>query len=319
MWEGMAVAERFDRYQERCLYDPEIGFYATGGRAGRRDADFITSPEVGPLFGTVLAGAITRWWRDAGQPDDWTVAEAGCGRGALAASIIRNIEPAVPLHYVGVERSAALRATAVELLGNGASVVGELPDRADVIVANELLDNLPVRIIERTPSGWSEVYVPDGLEPTDLVLDVDVPVGTRLPVLDAAYRWVADARCRADRVVAFDYAVATTSELADRTWLRTYAGHGRGSDPFVAPGSVDITVDVAVDQLPEPTSVSTEAEFLVHWGIDDLVDEGRRIWTERAHLGDLEAVRARSRIGEAEALCDPAGLGGFLVLEWVRP
>ena len=46
------------------------------------------------------------------------------------------------------------------------------------------------------------------------------------------------------------------------------------------------------------------------------MDEGRRTWQERAHLGDLEAVRARSRITEAEALLDPTGLGAFQVLEW---
>lgn len=311
------MSERFDRYQERCLYDPGIGFYASGGRAGRRDADFITSPEVGPLFGTVVARALAQWWREAGEPDPWTVVEVGAGRGALAASIIRNIDPEVPLRYTCVERSASLRVTAAELLGDGVAVVGELPDQADVILANELLDNLPVRIIKRTASGWAELFVPEALEPTDLALDVDVAVGTRLPVLDAARDWVAVARSGAGRVVAFDYGVRTTAELVDRTWLRTYAGHDRGSDPFVAPGSVDITVDIAADQLPEPTSVSTQAEFLDRWGIDHLVEEGRRIWAERAHLGDLQAVRARSRVGEAEALCDPDGLGAFLVLEWV--
>jgi SAM-dependent MidA family methyltransferase len=120
-------------------------------------------------------------------------------------------------------------------------------------------------------------------------------------------------------VVAFDYGVRTTAELLDRQWLRTYAAHGRGTDPTVEPGTVDITVDVPVDQLPAPTDVSTQADALRRWGIEDLVEEGRRIWTERVHLGDLAAVRARSRVTESEAVLDPTGLGGFLVLEWVRP
>ena len=60
----------------------------------------------------------------------------------------------------------------------------------------------------------------------------------------------------------------------------------------------------------------SQAEFLAAHGIDELVAEGRRVWQERAHLGDLEAIRARSRVGEAEALTDPAGLGAFHVLEW---
>jgi hypothetical protein len=195
-------------------------------------------------------------------------------------------------------------------------VAAELPARADVIVANELLDNLPVRIVERTAEGWAEVWVPDQLRPTDLHLDVDVGVGTRLPVFAAATAWVDDARRRAGRVVAFDYGVRTTAELADRTWLRTYTAHGRGTDPYAPAGSVDVTVDVAFDQLPAPGSIATQADRLRAWGIDDLVEAGRRIWTERAHLGDLAAVRGRSRVREAEALLDPAGLGAFLVADW---
>ena len=74
---------------------------------------------------------------------------------------------------------------------------------------------------------------------------------------------------------------------------------------------------VAVDQLPSPTTDRSQADFLAAHGIGALVDEGRRIWAERAHLGDLEALRGRSRIAEAEALTDPAGLGAFRVLEWV--
>ena len=59
---------------ELALYDPEHGFYTAGGQAGRR-GDFITSPEVGPLFGLVVSRAIDRCWDDLGQPDDFTVVE----------------------------------------------------------------------------------------------------------------------------------------------------------------------------------------------------------------------------------------------------
>jgi len=64
------------------------------------------------------------------------------------------------------------------------------------------------------------------------------------------------------------------------------------------------------------TRVRTQAELLADLGIDDLVAQGRRIWDERAHAPDVEALRARSRIREAEALTDPEGLGAFVVLEW---
>ncbi|HCV33491.1 MAG TPA: hypothetical protein DGF10_02395, partial [Acidimicrobiaceae bacterium] len=109
------------------------------------------------------------------------------------------------------------------------------------------------------------------------------------------------------------------AELAARPvgeWVRTYRGHDRGGPPVDAPGSQDVTVEVAVDQLPPGAVSSTQADFLRHHDIGDLVEAGSRLWEKRAHLGDLDALRARSRISEAEALLDPSGLGGFTVLEW---
>jgi len=73
---------------------------------------------------------------------------------------------------------------------------------------------------------------------------------------------------------------------------------------------------VPIDQLPEPDAVRTQSQFLQRWGIDELVAEGRRIWTEQSARPGLEAMRMRSRISEAEALLDPDGLGSFLVAEW---
>jgi SAM-dependent MidA family methyltransferase len=247
----------------------------------------------------------------------------------LASTILRSLDEqelasAGAVRYVCVERSESLRAEAHELLGSRAEVRADPPrEVADgLVIANELLDNLPIRIVERTAAGWSESFVEDGAEvlgPTDLAPGIDVAPGTRLPVHQAAASWVraACASLRRGRVIAFDYGVERTAELVDRSWLRTYHGHARGSDPFADPGSRDITVDVAFDQLPTPSALRTQAEFLRSWGIDDLVEEGRRVWHERAHLGDLAAIRARSRVTEADALLDPAGLGAFLVAEWV--
>jgi hypothetical protein len=59
-----------------------------------------------------------------------------------------------------------------------------------------------------------------------------------------------------------------------------------------------------------------QADWLRAHGIDQLVEDGRAVWRERAAIGDLAALRARSRVGEAEALLDPEGLGAFSVLEW---
>ena len=69
------------------LYDPDAGFYGVGGGAGR-SRDFLTSPEVGPLFGAVMARAIDSWWDELGRPDPFVVIEGGAGTGALAEAVL---------------------------------------------------------------------------------------------------------------------------------------------------------------------------------------------------------------------------------------
>ena len=328
---------RVDEFVERALYDAERGFYETGGRAGRRDATFLTSPEVGPLFGAVLARALDTWWDAAGRPGEWTVVDAGAGPGTLARAILAA-EPACAgvLRLVNVERAAAqrrLHPAPAESFGNESAQnrsrtdetstdrlpsnqsAATLPRAADVIIANELLDNLPFGLLERTAQGWLEVHVgPDGATRPDTG-------GPRVPVAAASAAWVADARRRLNpggRLVCFDYA-DTTAALAARPWtdwVRAFADQEQVEDPFVLPGSRDVTVVVPHDQLPPPTRSSTQAEWLEAHGIADLVAAGRRHWEAHAAQPDLAAMRMRSRVTESEALLDPAGLGAFWVGEW---
>ena len=311
--------ERFDAYMERCLYGPD-GFYRVHGVAGRGRGDFITSPEVGPLFGAVLANALDAWWEAAGKPGSWTVYDVGCGPNTLLRSI-RRARPAGerPWRLVGVDRVVPHRPERVD---DGIERLTELPDdlRGSVVVANELLDNLPVRIVEHTTAGhWFEVHVDGGAEvlrATDARLDI--PPGTRAPLLSAAAGWCRSILDRGPaHICLVDYGVETTVELAMRGgWLRTYRHHRRGHDPLVEPGRWDITVDVAVDQLPAGATVETQAEFLRRWGIDGLVDEGRCHWADNAAAPDLNAIAMRSRISEAAALTDPDGLGSWLVVHY---
>lgn len=322
------MIERFDDYVDRCLYDTEHGFYATRGEAGGARGDFVTSPEVGPLFGAVFARYLDGVWDDLGQPTPFTVVEAAAGRGALAKAILAA-EPRcrASLRYVTVERSARLRDAQRQLLGDTVTIAASLADVEPgfdgVVIANELLDNLAFRLVVRSDGGWDEVFVDDGV-PVLAELDdhslvrVDAPLGTRVPICQQAHAWVQAAldRIGRGRVLIVDYGVESTTDLIGREWLRTYRGHDRGGDPFESPGHTDITIDVPFDQLPAGSNITSQAEFLRGWGIDDLVDEGRRVWQERAHLGDLTAIRARSRVTEAEALLEADGLGAFLVAEW---
>ena len=312
-------SERFDHYVDRCLYGPD-GFYATTGSAGRRGGDFLTSPEVGPLFGAVLARAVVDAWERLGRPSPFTVYDVGCGPGTLLRTVSLaldelDVETRPPLDLVGVDR-----------VGSAGADRPNLPDDLtnSVVVANELLDNLPFRVVERTDDGsLAELYVADGAErlaPTDLapVGAIDLPIGTRAPVLEEADRWVrAVLAARPALLLVIDYGAPTTAELAARGgWLRTYREHHRGHDPLAGPGSSDITTDVAWDQLPAPHRLETQADFLHRLGVEDLVEAGRRYWHDHAARPDLRAMRMRSRVSEAEALLDPTGLGAWWVATW---
>ena len=320
-----------------ALYDPTHGFYRHGGAAGRR-RDFITSPEVGPLFGQLVARALDQWWSALGEPDPFVVAEAAAGRGTLARSVLRA-EPVClgALDYLLVETSPMLRAEHTDLTSadSGARRVrsgAALPEYAHVVFANELLDNLPTRILEVDDHGGCRelaVAHDDGelipvsldtppIPPALAAVIAGLAPGTFVPWADDAASWVSTVRETADLLVVVDYG-ETTAALANRPnagWLRSYRNQTRVDDLFAAPGSADITVDVPIDQLPEPATVLRQAEWLEGLGIDDLVEDARTTWHERAAIGDLAAIRARSAIGEAEALCDPDGLGGFHVLVW---
>lgn len=334
----------FDEYVDHALYAPGLGFYASGGGAGRR-RDFLTSPEVGPLFGTVLARALDAWWDDLGRPDRYVVVEAGAGPGTLARAVLAA-EPrcAGALELVLVEEAEVQWAThpAGVTSRRDLPLPGELGPGPVVVVANELLDNLPFGLVEMTEVGWCEVGVgATGGNTNAHLVEVLIPlearraawcrgqagseaeVGARLPVQAAAAAWLDAALGIAGggRVVVFDYA-STTKAMAHRPWtdwVRTYAAHSRGGHPLADPGRCDITVEVAVDQLATvavPDIDRAQADFLSAHGLAELVEEGAAIWHAAGASGGLWAIAGRSRVSEAAALTDLAGLGAFRVLEW---
>ncbi len=366
----------FDHFVEAALYDETDGFFARGQGAGRAGADFVTSVEVGPLFGALIAEALDRFWTELGRPDPFFVVEAGAGRGRLAADILRAEPACAPaLRYVLVERSPALRAAQRELLtvepfedaigpvlpsiadepieyvpttGPIVTALDELPavGFTGVLLANELLDNLPFVIAERGDGKWREVRVgetdgafhevvlpasPEVERSASLAAgDADVPDGARIPVPVGVHDWIRRAGLVVDHgmLLVVDY-LATAAELVERGidgWLRTYRHHDRADSPLQDPGSRDVTIDVPLEDLLRVTSAAgfetmehhTQADWLRELGIDRLVDVARAAWDERAHVGDLEALAHRSRVGEGAALVDPAGLGAHRVVIFRR-
>ena len=360
---------------EAALYDPDGGFFARARGAGRAGGDFLTSVEVGSLFGALVARAADAWWDQLGQPDPFLVVDAGAGRGQLARDVLRA-EPrcAAALRYVLVERSDGLRAIQAEHLplepaelvlgpadppepdeepvairGSGPMLTAleELPagPAIGVVFANELADNLPFRIVERTAEGWNEIRVAvaeatssapafseiafpaeEGLATLAdrLVEGHDVSVGARLPVPTALSEWFRSAAglLRRGVIAIIDYA-APIEELGSRGqagWLRTYQGQRRGGSPLDIPGCQDITADVPVEAIRRAAaaaglsvlSETTQAEWLRSLGLEEMVEEARAAWHGRS-VNDLAALAARSRVHEADALLDPAGLGAHRV------
>ena len=321
----------FSEYMQLALYG-EGGFYTTGGRAGRRGGDFITSPEVGPLFGTVIARALDAWWKELGSPSRFDVVECGAGPGTLARSILAaQPECADAMQYVAVEISASQRALHPQSVESRET----MPDGpiTSVILANELLDNLPFRLFVFDGS-WMEAFVSQAsggqfvevLHTPDVVpssLPQTAPLGARAPIQDAAASWVSDCLSKLDngRLLLFDYCSASTADIALtpwREWLRTYRDQGRGTHYLTDPGSQDITTQVMLDQLPTGFTSLTQADFLKQWDIEDLVREGNTYWESMKHAPDVTAMKMRSRSSEATSLADSSGLGSFNALSWQK-
>jgi SAM-dependent MidA family methyltransferase len=235
------------------------------------------------------------------------------------------------MHYVAVEISASQRA----LHPRGVESRETMPDGpiTGVILANELLDNLPFRLFVFDGS-WMEAFVSQAsggqfvevLRTPDVVpscLPQTAPLGSRAPIQDAAASWVRDCLSKINngRLLLFDYCSVSTSEISLtpwREWLRTYRDQGRGTHYLTEPGSQDITAQVILDQLPSGFSAATQADFLQKWGINDLVREGSDYWESMKNAPDVAAMKMRSRTSEAKSLTDSSGLGGFNSKSWKK-
>ena len=118
-------------------------------------------------------------------------------------------------------------------------------------------------------------------------------------------------------MIVADYGRTRSEDVS----VRTYSEHADAGDPLRNLGGKDITIDVDFEALQHRVrtadSLQSQEAWLLGHGIEDLVAEGKSMWEQGVAAGSLDAIRGLSRAREVEALCDPLGLGGFFVAEWV--
>jgi SAM-dependent MidA family methyltransferase len=326
----------FAQFMESALYDPDGGFFegeATDGTIGA-DGDFVTSPHVSPLFGTLLAHLVEDVRSLLGNPGPFTVVEVGAGDGTLARALAEGL--AGPAELLLVERTARHRAPLAALAGSlpvpaqVASTVSDLGAASvtGCVLANEVLDNLPFHRVRHGARGPVEICV--GVEDGELAL-VDrppstpeieaaagaLPEGAEALVPTGAYELLADIGSVLERgfVVLIDYAGGAE--------VHGYRKHSPVADVLAHPGTTDVTSGVDFDDVAR----FAESAGLRSWGVitqrDLLLALGYREETDRllARQGDLlnegrgtEAARVFSDRNRAGLLVDEGGLGGFRAL-----
>lgn len=150
----------FDRFMALALYAPGLGYYANDsrkfGHLPQSGSDFVTAPELSPLFGRALARQVAQALAGTGTSDVW---EFGAGSGALAEQLLDALGESVA-SYTIVDLSGSLRERQRERLARfGARVqwVDALPDTmTGVVVGNEVLDAMPVQLLHFDGAVWQE-------------------------------------------------------------------------------------------------------------------------------------------------------------------
>ena len=297
----------------RALYEPGLGYYATSRERPTRGGDFLTAPELHPIFGRAVGRQVEEMWRRLGEPVEFTVREYGAGRGTLGAALPPK------LRYEPAEFDAA---------APGGAIVG-------CVLANEFLDALPVHRVVMAGGRLRELYVDwsgqrfaevAGEPSSDRLGEwfdgrgIDLADGQRAEVNLAMLDWLVGLPAQLERghVLIFDYGLPAAEMYGSarlKGTLRAFRSHHVSSDALAGAGRQDLTAHVDLDALEAGAAQAglgvlghtTQAEFLVGCGLEALLEE------ERAEAGEDWEARLTLR-SAVRRLLDPRALGGYTVV-----
>jgi SAM-dependent MidA family methyltransferase len=333
----------FDRFMALALYAPGLGYYAAGdrqfGMLPSSGSDFVTAPELTPLFGHALARQVAQALRACDGREVW---EFGAGSGALAEQLLDALaaDGLAPGRYTIVDLSGALRQRQQQRLarfGDRVRWVSELPAAMHgVIVGNEVLDAMPVQLLHFDGTQWLErgvVTADDGFawsdRPTALRPPIEAPFvpGTVTEIHPQARAFIATLADRLQRGAAFfiDYGFPEAEYYLPQRHggtLMCHQGHRADGDPLAEVGRKDITAHVdftgialaAQDAGLEVVGYTTQAHFLINCGlVDRLADadlktraNAQKLLLEH-EMGELFKVIALARGCDASFTEAPLG------------
>jgi len=332
----------FRDFMDMALYHPRLGYYCSPGEKMGRSGDYLTSPEVSPIFGALLGRQLYEMWSSMGKPHRFQVVEAGAGNGTLCLDLLQwakrtSAEFFAALDYAIVEISEKLAARQRDTLAAGEAAHAvqwseSLPEAIEgCILSNELLDAMPVHRVEMENGQLREVFVTINSQQFDEELrdPSTLEIGAyfdRVGLLPAdasraevnldALRWIQRAGAALTRgfILTLDYGYEATELYApwrtDGTLLCFYR-HNPSADPYARIGRQDMTSHVDFTSLRragEEAGLHTlgpisQSEFLTNLGIAETLSQMER---------GLEDYQARRRA--VVELIDPAELGRIKVL-----
>jgi SAM-dependent MidA family methyltransferase len=292
----------FARYMELALYAPGLGYYTAGARKLGREGDFITAPEMTPLYGQTLA-------RQAAQVLESgldQILEIGAGSGALAAALLAELErlDRLPRNYYILEVSPDLRQRERDLLDlkvphllERVIWLNRLPTLYQgLIIANEVLDAMPVHMVRAGASGIEEggvalkdetfawAYRPAAAELRSAAQALELPDAYRTEVQLVARGFVRSLAQSMARgvILLFDYGFPAHeyyhTQRSEGTLMCHYR-HRAHADPFFLPGLQDITSHIDFSAVAraggeaglELLGYAGQAQFLINCGITDIL------------------------------------------------